>query len=193
MIHFLFGLYYVALTVLLLLGYCLVFPAIFWLLHWFWRIGRLLCTPMRWRFWRKDIGLPINRARLRFIGKVALVLLVFCLSLYVKECIKWTGEGTAHHEAKAYFAAGQPLYGARIALVSLFHPMYRPLAPFHPEGRLLVPMQSLQEHIYEQAVRHLPEADAERAAWFNDWFLYPYTRASLEPVAELDQYYCNKF
>ena len=166
MIHFLFGLYYVSLTVLLLLGYCLVVPVAFWLARWVVRILLHCVFTYSWRGWLKTVGLPINRACLRFVGVMLSALCVYAFSLYGKELIKWTGEGTAHHTAKVYFAAGQPLHGARLVLYRFFH----------PERRRLAPLWRLQERIYERAVQYLPEGDAEWAAWQNSWFLYPYTR-----------------
>ena len=166
MTHFLFGLYYVSLTVLLLLGYCLVLPAVFRLVYWVVRIFLHCVFTYSWRGWLKTVGLPVNRACLRFVGVVVSALCVYAFGLYGKELIKWTGEGTAHHTAKVYFAAGKPLHGARLVLYRFFH----------PERRRLKPLWRLQERIYERAVRYLPEGDAEWAAWQNSWFLYPYTR-----------------
>ncbi len=46
----------------------------------------------------------------------------------------------------------------------------------HPENRLLLPLNALQESIFNRGSRYLPKNDGEIGIWINNWFIYPYAK-----------------
>ncbi len=68
--------------------------------------------------------------------------------------------------AKEYYVVGQVLNVFRSILTNFIH----------PEIPILIPATWLQEHIYYQGVKYLPNNDGEKAVWQNQWFNYHYTK-----------------
>ena len=168
MIHFCFGLFFIIISILVLSAYCIALFALALLTGWLWKTFRYSrCSP----HWRQYIEWPFKRSHLRPVFFVMVAITAFHLFMYVSERHKWIGKDNAHHAAKEYFAAGQPLYGVRLMLSRLFH----------PENRLFASLHALQQYIYDRGIQYLPENDAEKAIWLNSWFLYPYTYSMQDP------------
>ena len=51
----------------------------------------------------------------------------------------------------------------------------------HPENPLVQPYTLLQKVIFHCGEKYLPEGDGEREVWYNAWFIYPYSRKTIQP------------
>ncbi len=101
----------------------------------------------------------------RFKITVAVVL-AFAFYTYIEQAIKWLGSDNSYRQAKYYLVAGEPLQFFR-ELLSKY---------VHPEFIIMLPLNGMQQILFDQAVQRLPATDAERAAWENRWFHYHYTQ-----------------
>lgn len=104
-------------------------------------------------------------------GIVVAMITLFFASVYIHQRIIWTGEDNANLNAKEYFVAGQPLNGIRQILCKYIH----------PENPTLLPLNLLQQLIYNQGVRYLPEDDGERGVWDDLWFYRYYIDGMKKP------------
>ncbi len=176
-IHIIFGLGFLLLTILLTTvyaysGYLLIAA----LQHLIYKFKKSMAMSKYIRGRGPNPDDKIARPTLKYYNKKALYVILLSATIilsvvYVKQRLYWMGSGTAHHEAKEYFVAGQPAFGVRRIAELLWH----------PENPLVVPYTKLQEYIFQKGSALLPEDDGESAVWRNMWFFYVYTRASKRP------------
>ncbi len=105
-----------------------------------------------------------------FIRMAGLVL-IFFIVIYVHQRWTWMGEENLNRKAKEYWVVGQVVYTPRMLLGRFLH----------PENLLLRPYVMLQKTIYSKGEKLLPPNDGERCVWKNSWFLYQYSRKSIRP------------
>ncbi len=158
MIHFLWSLLYLGLTDTLLFGYFLLFFFLVLLLRWM----RQLFRSKK----KKKFKPFITGRELRFAFFIFTVILVFNTLLYMRQRSEWMGDDNAHMAAKEYWVSGQVLDLYRSVLTRILH----------PENRLLLPLNALQESIFNRGSRYLPKNDGEIGIWINNWFIYPYAK-----------------
>jgi hypothetical protein len=158
MIHFLWSLFYLGLTDTLLFGYFLLFFFLVLLFRWIRQLFRS----------RKISGEKpfITRRELRFACFIFTVILMFNALFYIRQRSEWMGDDNAHMVAKEYWVSGQVLYLYRSTLTRFLH----------PENKLLLPLNALQEVIFNRGSRYLPKNDGEIGIWINNWFIYPYAK-----------------
>ena len=104
--------------------------------------------------------------------KIALGIIVVCLTVYAVQRGKWMGKDNANLEAKEYWVAGQVLNGFRMVLTTAIN----------PDVPIMVPLNWVQQKIYDEGVSFIPPKDGEIGVWNNAWFLYPYSRMNREPL-----------
>lgn len=164
--HVILGYIFVSLSILLLLAYlvlpCLLLPLFQRIVAFFRQKGYAECWSFLWFL--------LPQKRKAAIG-VALMMALFIFSIYGYQRFIWMGKDNANYTAKEYFVAGQPLCGVRWVLCTYLN----------PENPFVVPLNALQQLIYKQGVKYLPEDDGERGVWDDLWFLYPYTRRMHRP------------
>ncbi len=164
--HVLVGYLFVLLSIFLFLAYlvvpCLLLPLLQRIVAFFKQKGYADCWSFLW-FLRPQ-------KRKATIG-VALMVALFIFSIYGYQRFIWMGKDNANYIAKEYFVAGQPLCGVRWVLCTYLN----------PENPFVVPLNALQQLIYNQGVKYLPENDGERGVWDDLWFFYPYTRRMHRP------------
>ena len=192
MIHFLWSIFFLLLTMALVLAYVVAGIVFSWLFLSFayliWRIFFFLFMrimvmetvslnldrPLRW--------LKNFSTKKRFIKRSAIFLLVTIfvtnLGLYINQRQQWMGPDNSNFAAKQYFVVGQ---------VVDFHRKFISLLLHHPDNfSILVPLNTLQKIIYRIGVRQLPEDDAEKAVWADLWFVYIYSKNNRLPYAIFD-------
>ncbi|NPA95640.1 MAG: hypothetical protein GXO58_09475, partial [Thermodesulfobacteria bacterium] len=108
----------------------------------------------------------------RFFRKLIVACLVMMLTVYVLQLQKWTGKDNANLDAKQYWVPGQVLNGFRLVLTTFIH----------PEIPVMIPSNLLQQWIYDQGTKYLPENDGEIGVWQNSWFHYHYSRRDRKPL-----------
>ncbi len=177
MMHLLWSLFFLSLTVVLVLAYILVGLCAVacgcTLVYFAKQYPVFRNRQLAWYETRDWLGAQIQRWRRSKFLLLYLPLLVlsFNISLYLKERVEWMGDDNAHLTAKQYWVAGQVVYGYRLG--------YCTLPKRSPEALGLRPFTWLQEWIYRKGVRYLPVDDGEIGVWSNVWFVYPYSRRFL--------------
>ncbi len=181
MFHFLFGLFFLLLTILLagvylcafvllvLLGKGAVYTFRQWRevpLYGAWRDAAIEALADTGRFFRS-----------RRFAYLLLLLVSFHGSLYVKQRLQWMGKENGNYTAKEYWVAGQGVYAWRAIWQHIGG---------HPEALVMQPFTLLQKWIYNQGYQYLPENDGERGVWTDSWFVYPYSRNMLLPKDNSD-------
>lgn len=171
MIHFLWSIFFLALTMGLVLAYVVACALLIFL------ILTLLQFIKQYRQWALQVAWDetvewLRRQMLRLrqsklILYVLLLVLALNISLYLKQRVEWMGDDNGNLAAKEYWVAGQVVYGYRN--------MYC-LPNNHPDDLFIRPFTWLQEWIYHQGSQHLPENDGEIGVWADIWFVYPYSR-----------------
>ncbi len=156
--HFLWSLFYLGLINALLFGYFLLFFYLVLLLRWMRRLFRSRTISGKKPF--------ITRRELRFAFFIFIAILVFNALVFMRQRSEWMGDDNAHMIAKEYWVSGQVLYLYRSVLTRLLH----------PENRLLLPLNALQESIFNRGSHYLPKNDGEIGIWINNWFIYPYAK-----------------
>ena len=110
--HLLFGLFFLVLSMALLLLYLV---AMFMLpigLQWLWLQVK-----------QSQNHFVLSRARVKKLLYSCLAgTLIFHVSIYASQHLKWCGEDNANLQAKEYFVAGQPLAGLRLVLTTFINP-----------------------------------------------------------------------
>ncbi|WP_153305861.1 hypothetical protein [Desulfogranum mediterraneum] len=196
MIHVVWGLFFLVISMVLILCYLLAAIACSWLVastvflvySFLAALAKGMATnetpPVDWKrplHWLKMMRVKLfNR---RVVKLFLLGFLAFVLMLYLNQRRQWMGPENAYHTAKEYYVAGQPLYAARkfLCLFSRTPGFWRMntlqrwllMGPGHP---VMMPLNTLQRWIYDKGVEHIPKSDGEWAVWEQGWFLYPYVR-----------------
>ncbi len=115
----------------------------------------------------------------KFKKKILLILLLVFLggniSFYMKERFYWINNEHANLKAKEYFILGNIVFFYR-KILNIFVEVDNPI---------MSPLNTLQESIYNEGVKYLPENDAEIAVWKYKFFLYFYTRKNYLPDKHL--------
>jgi len=171
MIHFLWSIFFLVLTMALVLAYVaggvlLLFGVL--LAIQFVRQYRQWVLPVAWQetiAWAK--GLLMAWSRSKKILYILLLVLALNISLYLKQRVEWMGKDNGNLTAKEYWVAGQVVYAYR-NMYCLLHN--------HPDDYFIRPFTWLQEWIYQRGSRYLPENDGETGVWADIWFIYPYSR-----------------
>jgi hypothetical protein len=68
--------------------------------------------------------------------------------------------------------AGQVVYAHRVLFDRI---------NLHPENPIVHPYTLVQKAIFHCGEKYLPAADGERDVWFNAWFIYPFSRKTIQP------------
>jgi hypothetical protein len=171
MIHFLWSIFFLTCSIALALAYIFVGVVIFVLIC---TLGRLIKEyrlypdiSVAWddtRVWVEEQFQ--KRRQSKMLLHVLLLILVFNISIYLKQRIEWMGDDNSNLTAKEYWVAGQVVYGYR-NMYCLFN---------HPDDLFIRPFTWLQEWIYAKGTHYLPENDGERGIWTDVWFVYPYSK-----------------
>ena len=193
MIHFLWSIFFLVLTMALVLAYTVAGIFFAWFVI---SIGYLIWRIFFYLFMRimvmEEVALDLRRPLSWFTvlydklfnswreshnRRMALFLLFFFiaanLGIYISEYRQWMGKDNANLNAKQYFVAGQVVY---------FHRRFMSMVLGHPDKySLMVPFNGLQKMIYERGTRLLPKNDAEKAVWADLWFVYIYSRKNQLP------------
>ncbi len=108
--HLLFGLFFLVLSMALLLLYLV---AMF-----------MLPIGLQWlQVKQSQNHFVLSRARVKkLLYSCLAVTLIFHVSIYASQHLKWCGEDNANLQAKEYFVAGQPLAGLRLVLTTFINP-----------------------------------------------------------------------
>ncbi len=175
--HFIYGLSFLFLTILLSTAYVycayILFVALESLLYRY----RKTVAMNKYIAGRgpnpdESVKLPKNKFISRsFLIKALILISVLQSVVYIGQRIHWMGSESAHYEAKEYWAAGQVVFAHRKIAEKYLH----------PENPITWPYTELQKSIYKRGTALLPEDDGEVSVWQNQWFLYPYTRKSRRP------------
>lgn len=107
-----------------------------------------------------------------FLKRAAVLTLVFIGSLYIYQRMHWLGPDSRHYQAKEYWVAGQVIYAPRMLADRL---------NLHPENPIVQPYTLLQKAIFHCGEKYLPVDDGEREVWYNAWFIYPFSRKTIQP------------
>lgn len=159
--HFLLGLVFLLISMLLVLLY----------------LAALFVLPVGFRWlWQKvrKVEKPVVFTRgccIKLLHSGLAVTLIFHASIYAHGRLQWCGADNANLKAKEYFVAGQPLAGLRLMLATYLN----------PDNLILQPLHGLQHLIYIRGIKQLPEKDGEIGVWADLWFNYPYIRNMWEP------------
>lgn len=165
--HFLSGILFLVVTILLVAVYLivsyLIIVGVQRLIYKF-RLGVITDNePVKMKLW------PAFSKKAYF--KIILLTAVILIGVYSKQRVEWMGKDNAHDTAKEYWASGQVLASIRFALVRVLH----------PENPILWPYNRLQKVIYEKGIQYLSKDDGEIGIWTDAWFLYPYNLRGLLP------------
>lgn len=163
-VHLLIGLVLLFLTSLLITLHVFVVLSPFYLIS-------------KWRETRKEGGEEHSLVRFFITNKERIIygilllfaiIFIFNFSVYIKHRINWMKDQNANFEAKEYYVVGQVVSGYRRSISSLLK---------HPDHYyILVPLNFWQKCIYDLGIKQLPEGDAEKAVWAEQWFVYFYSK-----------------
>lgn len=166
--HFLFGLWFLLLccvvTALYLLVPCLMLPLVQ-------QVVAVFKPKQKSPDWPLSFLWLFQRRHRKSLYRVAACVVLFYVGIYTHQRLVWMGDDNANLVAKEYFVAGQPLAGVRQVLCEFFN----------PENPVLVPLNCLQEMIYQRGIRYLPEGDGERGVWDDLWFYILYSKRMQKP------------
>ncbi len=171
MIHFLWSIFFLVLTMALVLAYVIVSVVLFGLLCTaiqFIREYRQYALSVAWdqtMEWLQGWILKLLQSKIPLY--VLLLILSVNISIYLKQRVEWMGDDNGNLTAKEYWVAGQVVYGYRNIYC---------LAKNHPEDWFIRPFNWLQQWIFHKGSQYLPENDGELGVWEDIWFIYPYSR-----------------
>jgi hypothetical protein len=167
-IHLFGGLAFLGLIVVFIFCYILTGYAVVVLINLLIRAKRIYTSGGSYRQCLPGL---VTRRHFRILYKVFFVLLLINTLFYLRQRSEWMGEENANLTAKEYYVAGQVLYFYRAMASNLIYPgKYLWLRPFEQ------PLDWLQEKIYNQGIKYLPEDDGEIGVWGDVWFIYPYSK-----------------
>jgi|GEM_PF-6407014 len=176
-IHFLYGLSFLILTILLSTAYVYCGYVLL-----------VACENLLYRY-RKSVALnkyiagqgpdPDESVELPkhkywnrpFLIRALILVFVFQGVLYIGQRNHWMGSESAHLEAKEYWVAGQVVFAHRKIAEKYLH----------PENPMTWAYTKLQKLVYQKGTALLPKDDGEVGVWQNQWFLYLYARKSRRP------------
>jgi len=159
--HLLLGVFFLTLSMVLVFLYLAAMSMLLVGLRWLWQRVRKTQLPF-----------VLSRGHIKkIIYSCLAATLIFHISIYVSNRVHWCGEDNANLQAKEYFVAGQPLAGLRLVLTTFLN----------PDNPVLQPLHGLQQVIYTQGIKSLPEHDGEIGVWTDSWFNYPYIRRMWVP------------
>ena len=112
-------------------------------------------------------------------SKFKLFIIFFILAnmtFYEKERFHWINDEHSNLKAKEYYILGDMVFFYRKVL-NIF---------FVADSPVMLPLNNLQELIYNEGIKYLPKDDGEIAIWRYKFFLYFYVRRNYLPEQHLD-------
>jgi hypothetical protein len=187
MIHFFWSVFFLVLTMGLVLAYLaagvLVIWGILWVIVGIARLAQPERTATLSMQLKNRFFFLFNR---RVVTVFTLILVSWTIIFYVNQRQEWLGKDNAYHTAKEYYVAGQPLFAVRKFLSGFSRSpgiaellglsTFQRWIFMNPDHPVMWPLNSLQRWIYNKGVKHIPETDGEWAVWYQGWFLYPYSK-----------------
>ena len=171
MIHFVWSIFFLILSVLLVLAYILAGVIVILVLKIIWHLyteyrktGFFYNARINTLGWLKEQASKWCQSKM--ILYVLLLVMTFNISIYLKQRVEWMGDDNGNLAAKEYWVAGQVVYAYRNIYCLLKH----------PDDLFIKPLTWLQEWVYRQGSQQLPENDGEIGVWANTWFVYPFSR-----------------